>query len=101
MLFHDDALIKKYVALNGLTALIFWGALGALGWGPTIIGQTILKFTAYVSMILWLNTAFYLSKYAEGIEVGSREFQREQVKLSLWICLILTVMEIPLWLSVM
>ena len=99
MLSGDEAPIKKCLALNGLTALTFWGSLEMVKWGPGLIGQTILKFIFYVSMLLWLNTAFYLLSYQGGVDVESGEFQREQVKLSLWTVGILIVMELPTWLS--
>ena len=68
--------------------------------GPGLILQAILKFSVYLSVIIWLNTGFYLSKFAEGIEVESGKFQREQVKLTLWIVGILILSEIPLMISV-
>ncbi len=60
---------------------------------------TVLKFVSHVSIIVWLNSAFYLSKCAAGVEVECFEFQREQVKLTLWIALIWIVREFPLMLS--
>jgi len=68
--------------------------------GPGLILQAILKFSVYLSVIIWLNTGFYLSKCAEGINVENMEFQREQVKLTLWIVGILILSEIPLMISV-
>jgi len=91
--------LKKYVALNGLTALTFWGVLEALRSGPNLIVQTILKFTLYVSILLWISTAFYLTSYQGGVDVETFAFQREQVKLSLWTVGILILMEIPMWIS--
>ncbi len=91
--------IKKLFLVNGLTAITFWvSGQGALA-GPGIVLATILKFVFYVSTVLWLNTAFYLSKIAGGIETETYEFQREQIKLTLWIVAILILTELPLMIS--
>lgn len=92
--------IKKYFWLNGISAIVFWVCVEAAMRGPGLILQSILKFSVYLSVIIWLNTVFYLSKCAEGIEVERGEFQREQVKLTLWIVGILILMELPLMISV-
>jgi hypothetical protein len=97
----DEGLrLKKYLGLNGVTAITFWGALNLAGLSQGIIAQTILKFVLYVSVILWLNTLLFFYTYAKGLDVDSWEFQKEQVKLSLWTLGIFILREIPLWLSV-
>lgn len=91
----------RYLALNGLTAITFWRSLYLMGLNQGIIGQTILKFVLYVSLILWLNTLLFFYTSAKGLDVDSGEFQREQVKLSVWTLGILILMEIPIWLTVL
>lgn len=99
MLSLDDALPKKLLAVNGVTALSFWLSLQwGLSGGGIVVG-TISKFVFYVSLILWLNSAFYLKNIAEGFETETGEFQREQVKLTLWIVAIMILMELPLLIS--
>ena len=89
----------RYLTLMGVTSITYYlsGWSGLIGPAPMI--ATVLKFVCYVSIILWLNSAFYLSKYAAGVEVECFEFQREQVKFTLWITLIWVVRELPLILS--
>ena len=99
MLSGDDAPIKKYFWINGLTAISFWISLQWALMDPGLVVGTILKFVCELSMILWLNSAFYLKNNAEGVETESWEFQREQIKLTLWIFGFLVLPEIPLWIS--
>ena len=99
MLSGDDAPLKKYFLINGLTAISFWISLQWALKGPGLVVGTILKFVCELSVILWLNTAFYLKNNAEGVETESYEFQREQVKLSLFVVGILILAEIPLTIS--
>lgn len=99
MLSVDDAPIKKLFWLNGLSAISFWVSLQYALKGPGIVVGTILKFICELSVILWINTAFYLKNNAEGKDTESWEFQREQVKLTLWIFGFLVLLEIPLWIS--
>lgn len=93
--------LKKYFLINGITAIIFWVALGAVERAPGIVAQTVLKLVIYVSIILWLNSGYYLSKSAAGVEVETWEFQKDQVKLTLWIVGVLIVFELPVWLIVL
>ena len=90
---------KKYVWLNGLSAISFWVSIQYFLRGPGLVVGTILKFICELSVILWLNSAFYLKNNAEGIDTENFEFQREQVKFTLWICGFLVLMELPLLLS--
>lgn len=99
MLYGNEAPLKKLVLLNGLSAASFWVSVEWTMTGPGLIIQTILKFICYVSVFLWLNSAFYLKNCAEGVDTETFEFQRELVKLSLWIMGILIVSEIPMMLS--
>ena len=98
---HSRARIKKWFLINGITAIIFWVSLGGLERTQGIIGQTVLKLVLYLAVILWLNSGFYLSKSAQGVEVETWEFQKEQVKLTLWIIGIFIVCELPIWLTVL
>ena len=91
--------LKKHLWLNGLSGISFWVSLNLVKKGQDLVGQTILKFIMYVSIIVWINSAFYLKNNAEGIDTETWEFQREQVKLSLWIVGILVLMELPLMIS--
>lgn len=91
--------IKKWILINGITAILFWLTLQAVERGPGIVVQTVLKFVMYLSIILWLNSGYYLSKSASGVEVESWEFQKEQVKFTLWIIGIFIVMELPIWIT--
>ena len=91
--------LKKLLWLNGLSGIVFWVSLNLVKKGQGLVGQTILKLIMYVSILLWLNSAFYLKNNAEGTETETWEFQREQVKLSLWIVGILVLMELPLMIS--
>ena len=93
--------INKYLIINGISAILFWLTLGAVKRGPGIVVQTVLKLIMYLAIILWLNSGFYLSMSASGIDVESWGFQREQVKLTLWIIVIFIVMELPMWLTVL
>lgn len=91
--------LKKYLWINGISAIVFWVSLQTMMRGQSLIVQASLKFLIYLSTILWLNSGFYLSKSASGIDVESGEFQREQVKLTLWIVGILILSEIPIMVS--
>ena len=82
-----------------MSAISFWISLQWAVRGPGLVLGTILKFVCELSVILWLNTAFYLKNNAEGSDTESWEFQREQIKLTLWIFGFLVLPEIPLWLS--
>lgn len=93
--------LKKWFIINGISAISFWLSLGALERGQGIVGQTVLKLIFYLAIILWLNSCFYLSKSAREVEVESFEFQKEQVKFTLWIIVIFIVMELPIWLTVL
>ncbi len=95
----DSPRLIKYFGLNGLSAISFWVSLQWFGTGQGLVIGTILKFISELSVIVWLNTAFYLKNDAEGIDVESWEFQREQIKLTLWIFGCLVLIELPLWIS--
>jgi len=87
--------------INGISAISFWLSLWGLERTQGIIGRTVLKFVLYLSIILWLNSGFYMSMSASGVDVESWGFQREQVKLTLWVIVIFIVMELPIWLTVL
>ena len=97
----DEAPAKpwKYLSLMGVTTITYYLSWWAVVRGPGPMLTSVLKFGFYVSIILWLNSAFYLSKYAAGVEVECFEFQREQVKLTLWIVAVWVLMELPLMLA--
>lgn len=63
--------------------------------------KSVGKFLFYVNLILWLNSGFYLRELARGVDVDTSEFQKEQVKFTVWILLVLILIEIPLWVSVL
>lgn len=92
---------------NGLRALliffistvIFWGSLRIIETGPALHVQIVLKFMCYLSVILWINSGFYLRELARGVNLETREFQNSQVRLTLWIISILILSEIPIWLA--
>lgn len=89
----------KLLGLNGLTSISFWVSLEWGLSGPGIVVKTILKLVYYVSVVLWINSAFYLKNLAETVDTETVEFQREQVKLTLWIVGIFWLMELPLMIS--
>lgn len=100
-----------------ITTLIFWGLLGANDVikyiPPEFSGQTIsplsletvialkvlIKFLFYLNLILWFNSVYILKTRAEGIDTETGDFQKRQVKFTLWIFVILIVMEIPIWIT--
>lgn len=67
--------------------------------GPALFVQVILKFLTYLSVILWINSGFYMRELARGIDLETREFQKTQVKLTLWIIWFLILSELPIWIS--
>lgn len=93
--------LKKYFLINGISAISFWLTLYAVEISPDIVIQTIFKFSMYLAILLWLNSAYYLSRSALGVAVETWEFQKEQVKLTLWTVGIFIIMEIPIWLIVL
>lgn len=97
----NEAPLKKLFWLNGLSAISFWVVVSLILNNPGLVPQPILKFIGYLSMLLWINSVFYLKNIAEERETESSEFQREQVKLSLFVLGILFVGELPLMLSVL
>ena len=99
MLSVTDSLPKKLLILNGITSISFWDSLQWALSGPGIVVGTILKLVCLVSVILWINSASYLMRIAEGVDTETGEFQREQVKLTLWIVSIMILMELPLMIS--
>jgi len=84
----------------GVSTISFWGSIWIFTRGQTLIVQTILKFVIYLSMILWLNSAFYMREKELGTDVDTREFQNKQVKFTLWIFTVFILMELPTWLFV-
>lgn len=88
-----------WLRINGLSAINFWLALWLQERSQGIIFQTVLKFGLYAVMILWINSCYYLAQCARDIDVETWEFQKEQVKLTLWILGILILMELPLWIT--
>lgn len=90
---------RKYLILNGLSAIIFWLAVWDVTAGVNIVIETIRKFACYLSVIVWINSCFYIRELATGAEVETWEFQREQVKLTLFIVGVLTLSELPVWIA--
>jgi len=84
----------------GISTLTFWISMWIFTRGQPLIVQVILKFVVYLSVILWLNSALYMRELALGTDVDTFNFQKKQVKFTLWIffCFILT--EIPTWIFV-
>lgn len=99
MLTGNEAPIKKLFLLNGLSVISFWGVIWILGNAPGLVPQPVLKFIGGLSFLLWINTVFYLKNIAENGDTESGEFQREQVKLSLFSVGILILTELPVMLS--
>ena len=93
--------LKKLFAVNGLSAITFWAVVWLIENAPALMPQPLLKFIGYLSVLLWINTVFYLKNIWERIDTESSEFQREQVKLSLFVVGILILMDVPLMLSVL
>jgi hypothetical protein len=91
--------LKRYLILNGLSALTFWVSVWAGGLGLNLMIETVMKFIGYLSVFVWLDSALYLRGCALGLIVESWEFQRERVKLSLFVVLILIVAELPVWIT--
>ncbi len=101
MLTGNEAPVKKLLWVNGLSALSFWAVICILRNAPGLVPQPVLKFVGSLSALLWINTVFYLKNIAENKDTESGEFQREQVKLSLFAVGILILTEIPLMISVL
>ena len=89
----------KYLILNGLSAFVFWLAVWDVTIGVNLMIETIRKFLCYLSVIVWINSAFYIKELATGTEVESWEFQKEQVKLTMFIVGVLIVSELPVWIA--
>ncbi len=89
----------KYLILTGVSTLVFWLAVWDVTIGVNLMIETIRKFMCYLSVIVWLNSIFYLKELATGTEVESWEFQKEQVKLTLFIVGVLIVSELPVWIA--
>lgn len=82
-----------------ISTIVFWISIGIMKTGPTLHVEIILKFMTYLSSILWINSGFYLRELARGVNIDTREFQKTQVKLTLWIIGILILSELPLWIT--
>lgn len=89
----------KYLILNGLSSLVFWLSVWDVTIGINLVIETIRKFMCYISVIVWMNSAFYLKELATGTEVESWEFQKEQIKITLFIMGVLIVSELPVWIA--
>ena len=83
-----------------LSTIIFWGSWRIFMMGQSLIVNVILKFVIYLSVILWLNSAFYMRELALGLDVDTLKFQKKQVKFTLWIFFCFILMEIPTWIFV-
>jgi hypothetical protein len=90
---------RKYLILNGLSALGVWIAVWDVTLGANLVIETIRKFLCYLSVIVWINTAYYLREAARDVDVETWEFQREQVKLTLFILGVLIWLELPVWIA--
>ena len=97
MLSENEA--HKYLILNGLSTVVFWLSVWNVTIGFNLMIDTIRKFMCYLSVIVWLNSAYYLSESARGLDVESWEFQREQVKLTMFMIGVLIVSELPVWIA--
>lgn len=80
-----------------VTTILFWVSMYVVKQVQGLIVNVILKFIVYMSVILWLNSGFYLRELVRGIDVETGDFQKSQVKLTTWVILILILMELPLW----
>jgi len=110
---------KFWLIVFAITTMLFWGLLGAndrlVYVNPERCGQTtpplslelyiafksLIKFLFYTNLIIWFNSVFILRIRAKGIDTETWEFQKRQVYMTLFIFIILIVMEIPIWLSVL
>ena len=85
----------------GVSTISFWVSMWIFTRGQILIVQVILKFVIYLSVILWLNSAFYMRELALGTDVDTRKFQKKQVKFTIWIFTVFILMELPTWLFVL
>lgn len=83
------------------TTIIFWVSMEIIERGMSLIMNVIMKFVVNLSVILWINSAFYLRESARGVNLDTREFQKNQVKLTIWIFIVLIVSELPMWIYVL
>ena len=84
----------------GVSTISFWVSWMIFMRGQPLIVEVILKFVIYLSVILWLNSAFYMRELALGTDVDTRKFQKKQVKFTLWIVTVFILMELPTWIFV-
>lgn len=84
-----------------LSTIVFWGSWHIFMNGQSLIVNVILKFVIYLSVILWLNSAFYMRELALETDVDTFKFQKKQVKFTLWIFFCFILMEIPTWIFVL
>ncbi|MBA7491398.1 hypothetical protein ES702_01943 [subsurface metagenome] len=100
-----------------ISTILFWGLLIVEEFyrrqefsGSTIYPSSIeryillksgIKFVFYVNLIMWFNAVYILKTRAEGIDTETWEFQKRQVYMTLFIFIILIIMEIPIWLTVL
>lgn len=93
--------VTGLLLLFGFTTVSYYLAWWTFTKGVSLILQVILKFIIYLSVILWLNSAWYLRELALGTDPDTFEFQKRQVKMTMWILLMFIVMELPVWLIVL
>jgi hypothetical protein len=89
----------RYLVLMGVSSVTFWVSFWEVTLGLNIVLDTIRKFVCYLSVIVWLNSAYYLSETARDQDVESWEFQKKQVRLTLWIVGVVIVSELPVWIA--
>lgn len=87
--------------LFGTSTISYYLAWWSFTRGVDLIFEVILKFVIYLSVILWLSSAWYLRELALGTDDDTREFQKRLVKFALCIVLVFILIEIPTWLTVL
>lgn len=110
---------RFWLTILGITTILFWGLMAVndrIVYVPVeyscltipsmsivifMVLQSLIKFMFYLNLILWFNSVFMLKTRAEGIDTETWEFQKRQVSMTLFIFVVLIIMEIPLWLSVL
>jgi hypothetical protein len=94
---HRDEAPVKYFIFLGVSSLIFWITVWNNPLSQSLVIGTVKKFLCYLSVIVWINSAFYLREFAREVEVETWEFQKEQVKLTLFVVGVLIWSELPVW----
>lgn len=85
--------------LVGVSSITFYLSFWDLTLGVNLVFDAIRKFACYLSVMVFLNASYYLRELAREIDVETWEFQKDQVRLSLFIVGILIVSELPMWLG--